>query len=129
VAVACLGHLRCVPKSQPANNREINHQIRQLTIDFAAEERLPAMYPLVELAEAGGFMSYGASRLIYFAVLRATRQKFEQPTKFELGPRRAVDAARPRRRGDRITVHWRTSFAASAHDRLWHFSAIGKCPT
>jgi hypothetical protein len=26
----------------------LNHQIRQLTVDFAAEERLPAMYPLVE---------------------------------------------------------------------------------
>jgi hypothetical protein len=80
----------------------LNHQIRQLTIDFAAEERLPATYPLVELAEAGGFMSYGASRLIYFAVLRATRQKFEQPTKFELGPRGAAHATLRRRRGDRM---------------------------
>jgi hypothetical protein len=29
----------------------LNHQIRQLTVDFAAEERLPAMYPLVEPRE------------------------------------------------------------------------------
>jgi hypothetical protein len=68
---------------------------RQLIVDFSAEERLPAMYPLVELAEAGGLMSYGASRIDLFRraasyaakILSGTNPRdrpIEQPTKFEL---------------------------------------------
>jgi hypothetical protein len=59
-----------------------------------------------------------------------------QPTKFEaryqLGGgqgakhQRPTDAARPRRRGDRITSHRRRSFAAFAHDRLWHLCDIAR---
>jgi putative ABC transport system substrate-binding protein len=68
---------------------------RKLIVDFAAEERLPAMYPLVELAETGGLMSYGASRIDLFRraasyvakILSGTNpadMPIEQPTKFEL---------------------------------------------
>ena len=39
-------------------NPLINTQQRQL-LDFAAKNRLPAMYPASEFAEAGGLMSYG----------------------------------------------------------------------
>jgi ABC-type uncharacterized transport system substrate-binding protein len=68
---------------------------RKLIVDFAAERRLPAMYPLVELAEAGGLMSYGASRSDLFRraasyvakILNGARpadMPIEQPTKFDL---------------------------------------------
>ena len=36
----------------------INTQQRQV-LDFAAKNRLPAMYPYSEFVEAGGLMSYG----------------------------------------------------------------------
>jgi hypothetical protein len=62
-----------------------------------------------------------------------------QPTKFELviNPqdsegtqhRNLRQPALARRRGHRVTADWSTSFAAFAHDRLWHFSDLGKCPT
>jgi putative tryptophan/tyrosine transport system substrate-binding protein len=68
---------------------------RKLIVDFVAEQGLPAMYPLVELAEAGGLMSYGTSRTDLFRraasyVARilnganAADMPIEQPTKFDL---------------------------------------------
>src|SRR2546430_3951437 len=68
---------------------------RKLIVTFAAEDRLPAMYPLAELVETGGLMSYGASRTDLFRraasyvakILSGTNpadMPVEQPTKFEL---------------------------------------------
>jgi putative ABC transport system substrate-binding protein len=68
---------------------------RKLIVDFAAESRLPAMYPFTELAEVGGLMSYGASRpdlfrraAIYVGkILKGAKPAdlpVELPTKFEL---------------------------------------------
>jgi putative ABC transport system substrate-binding protein len=68
---------------------------QRLIVDFAANERLPAMYPLVELVEAGGLISYGASRTDLFRRVASYVAKIlsgtdpasmpvEQPTKFEL---------------------------------------------
>jgi len=68
---------------------------RNIIVDFAAKERLPAMYPLAELVEAGGLMSYGANRTDLFHRAASYVAKIlggvdpasmpvEQPTKFEL---------------------------------------------
>ena len=71
----------------------INTQRRQV-LDFAAKNRLPAMYPTSEFAEAGGLMSYAPSytdlyrRAADFVdkILKGTKPgdiPVEQPTKFE----------------------------------------------
>lgn len=68
---------------------------RKQIVDFASTQRLPAMYPLREYAEAGGLMSYGASisDLVRRAagyvdkILRGAEPgelPVEQPTTFEL---------------------------------------------
>jgi putative tryptophan/tyrosine transport system substrate-binding protein len=68
---------------------------RKQVAEFAAQERLPAMYPFTEVTEAGGLMSYGASRKDLFhraagyvaKILNGARpaqMPIEQPTKFEL---------------------------------------------
>jgi putative ABC transport system substrate-binding protein len=68
---------------------------RNQITDFAVQERLPAMYPFAEVAEAGGLMSYGASRSDLFRhaatyvarILNGAKPNnlpIEQPTKFEL---------------------------------------------
>jgi putative ABC transport system substrate-binding protein len=67
---------------------------RKRVVDFAAEERLPAMYPFTDVTEAGGLMSYGASRTDLFRhaadygvkILNGAKPgdlPIEQPTKFE----------------------------------------------
>ena len=72
----------------------INTQQRQV-LDFAAKNRLPAMYPASEFVEAGGLMSYGPSytdlwrRAADFVdkILKGAKPAdlpVEQPTKFEL---------------------------------------------
>ncbi len=64
-------------------------------IDLAAKSRLPAMYGIRELAEAGGLMAYGVNlrdlyrRTAYFLakILKGAKPgdlPVEQPTKFEL---------------------------------------------
>ena len=74
-------------------NPLINTQQRQL-LDFAAKNRLPAMYPASEFAEAGGLMSYGPNytdswrRAADYVdkILKGTNPAdipVEQPTKFE----------------------------------------------
>jgi ABC-type uncharacterized transport system substrate-binding protein len=63
-------------------------------LDFAAKNRLPAMYPASELVEAGGLMSYGSNyadswrRAAEFVdkILKGTKPAdipVEQPTKFD----------------------------------------------
>jgi putative ABC transport system substrate-binding protein len=72
----------------------INTQQRQV-LDFAAKNRLPAIYAYSEFVEAGGLMSYAPNyadlwrRAAYFVdkILKGTKPAdipVEQPTKFEL---------------------------------------------
>jgi putative ABC transport system substrate-binding protein len=67
---------------------------RRRVLDFAAKNRLPAMYPNSEFVEAGGLMSYGPDytelwrRAADFVdkILKGTKpadMPVEQPTKFE----------------------------------------------
>ena len=69
-------------------------QQRQV-LDFAATNRLPAMYPASEFVEADGLMSYAPSYTDLFRraadfvdkILKGTKpadMPVEQPTKFEL---------------------------------------------
>ena len=71
----------------------ISTQQRQV-LEFAAKNRLPAMYPDSEFVEAGGLMSYAASYADLFRraadlvdkILKGTKPAdipVEQPTKFE----------------------------------------------
>ena len=71
----------------------ITNQQRQV-LDFAAKNRLPAMYATSEFVEAGGLMSYGPSQTDLFRraadfvdkILKGTKPAdipVEQPTKFE----------------------------------------------
>jgi putative ABC transport system substrate-binding protein len=71
----------------------ISTQQRQV-LDFAAQNRLPAMYPYTEFVEAGGLMSYAPSYTDLFRraaefvdkILKGTKPAdipVEQPTKFE----------------------------------------------
>ena len=97
------------------------HRLRINT--FALAARLPTMFAQREYVEAAGLMSYGANfpdlnrRAADYVdkILRGAKPAdipVEQPTKFDLvinlktakalGLDRAADAARPRRRGDRI---------------------------
>jgi putative ABC transport system substrate-binding protein len=71
----------------------ITNQQRQV-LDFAAKNRLPAMYPTSEFVEAGGLMSYAPNYAELFRraadfvdkILKGTKPAdipVEQPTKFE----------------------------------------------
>ena len=96
---------------------------RAQLIQLAARYGLPAIYAGRQIAEDGGLMRYGASltdavrQVGAYAsrILKGTKpadMPVEQPTKFELvinaqtaqdnRPRCAPNAARPRRRGDRV---------------------------
>jgi putative ABC transport system substrate-binding protein len=68
---------------------------RQRIVDFAASERLPAIYPFLEFVQAGGLIAYGPSvrelfhrAAIYvdkiFKGTQPSELPVEQPTKFEL---------------------------------------------
>jgi putative ABC transport system substrate-binding protein len=68
---------------------------RKSIVDFAATNRLPAIYTFAELVAAGGLMSYGASRRHLYQgaghyaarILHGAKPAdlpIEQPTKFEL---------------------------------------------
>ena len=99
-------------------------QHREKFAALAAQQRIPVISGWQEFARAGGVMSYGPNvaktyrRIASYVdkILRGSHPSelpVEQPTQFELvvksqggqGPRpdRAADAARPRRRGDRIS--------------------------
>jgi putative ABC transport system substrate-binding protein len=76
-------------------NNPLTLILRKQITELAAKERLPAIYPFTEVAEAGGLMSYGASRpdlfrraATYAAKIlsgaKAADLPIEQPTKFEL---------------------------------------------
>ncbi len=67
---------------------------RKRIVDFAAQERLPAIYSIAEIAEAGGLMAYGPNRSDLFRhaasyvakILNGAKPAdlpIEQPTKFE----------------------------------------------
>ena len=92
---------------------------------LALGARLPTMFGAREYIEAGGLMSYGANFLDLYRrtaelvdkILRGAKPAdipVEQPTKFDLiinlttakalGLDSAADAARPRRRGDRMSA-------------------------
>lgn len=71
------------------------HGHRQIIIDLAAKNRLPAIYQWREMAEAGGLMSYGPTLSELFRLCAAVLDKIlkgakpgdlpvEQPTKLEL---------------------------------------------
>ena len=96
---------------------------RTRIITFALGARLPTIFNTRDYVQAGGLMSYGPNFPDLFRraaelvdkILRGTKPgdiPVEQPTKFELvinlktakalGLERAADAARPRRRGDRV---------------------------
>jgi putative tryptophan/tyrosine transport system substrate-binding protein len=68
---------------------------RKPIVEFALKERLPAIYAIAEIVEAGGLMSYGPNRAELFKRAAAYVAKIlkgakpadlpiEQPTKFEL---------------------------------------------
>ena len=98
------------------------------------------MHGLREYVEAAGLISYGASTPDQFRraadyvdkILRGTKARdipIEQPTKFELvinlknlqdaRPRNSVNAARPRRRGDRMTIgQWPLALGTNETDQV-----------
>ena len=99
----------------------INH--RQRIAALALQARMPTMHDIREHVEAGGLMSYGPNFPDLYRraashidkILRGTKPDdipVEQPTKLDLiinvktakalGVELAADAARPRRRGDRM---------------------------
>ena len=86
---------------------------RQRIVDFAATNRFPAIYEDRVFLDAGGLMSYGPSvqdncrRAASYVdkILKGAKPgdlPIEQPTKFELVIKHSTDAARARRRGDRV---------------------------
>ena len=118
--------------------------IATLIIALAARHRLPAIYPYRFFVAAGGLISYGADLVDQYRraagyvdrILKGEKPAdlpVQAPTKYELvdqpqdrqgaRPHRAADAARPRRRGDRIA----TLFAA-VQCRYWHLADIADGP-
>lgn len=72
-----------------------NYVARQLIVDFAAEQRIPATYPWRESVAAGGLMSYGPDDADLYRraagvvdrILKGAKPAeipIEQPTKLEL---------------------------------------------
>jgi len=97
---------------------------REKIVDFAAKNRLPAIYPGSEFAEAGGLISYGVNvadlwgrAAVYVdKILKGAKSgdlPIEQPTKFELvinlksakalGPHDPAVAAATGGSGDRVS--------------------------
>ena len=96
---------------------------QKTVVDLAAKSRIPTLWGHRQFVDVGGLMSYAVN--FYDQCRRAATYvdqilkgdkpgdlPVQQPTKFELGrqsqdrqgarPHRAADAARPRRRGDRV---------------------------
>ena len=97
---------------------------RELIIALAARHKLPAVYPYRFFVEAGGLMSYGPNLVDHYRrtagyvdrILKGEKPAdlpVQAPTKYELvinlktakalGLTVPPSAARPRRRGDRIS--------------------------
>jgi len=83
------------PDALFASSNPLTLMFRNEIAKFAAGERFPAVYPFTEVAEAGGLMSYGASRADLFrraatyvaSILNGAKAgdlPVEQPTRFEL---------------------------------------------
>ena len=119
---------------------------RDLILSLAERHRWPAVYPYRSFVTAGGLISYGPElvgqyRLAAGYVDRILKGEkpadlpVQAPTKYELainlktakalGLDRAADAARPRRRGDRVK---RRDFLRRCR-RGCGVAACGKCPT
>ena len=96
---------------------------RDLIITLAVRHKLPAVYPERSFVAAGGLISYGSDYIDQYRqaagyvdrILKGEKPAdlpVQAPTKYELGDqpqdregarhRGAADAARPRRRGDRV---------------------------
>jgi putative ABC transport system substrate-binding protein len=96
---------------------------RDLIVTLAARHTLPAVYPVRYMVVDGGLISYGPDTVDQYRnaagyidrILKGEKPAelpVQAPTKYELvinlktartlGPRRAADIARPRRRGDRM---------------------------
>jgi putative tryptophan/tyrosine transport system substrate-binding protein len=87
--------IRAHPTALFVATNPTNYANRQIIVDFAAEHRLPGMYPYREFVEAGGLMSYGTSLPDLYRraaghvdkILKGAKPAdlaVEQPTKFEL---------------------------------------------
>src|SRR5262245_50590331 len=103
------------------NNAGLLHRICRLVM-LAIAHKLASVFTTREFVEAGGLLSYGPDRVDLFRrgaiyvdkVLKGAKPAdlpVQQPTKYELvtdrqlaRPRRAAHAARPRRRGDRVSL-------------------------
>jgi ABC transporter substrate binding protein len=115
---------------------------RDLIISLAARHKLPATYQEQSYAAAGGLVSYGpnfpdqyrraagyvdrilrgekpADLPVQAPTIRADDQSQDRQN---ARPRSACDAARTRRRGDRI----KGCLAAIAHSRSWHVCDIAR---
>jgi putative ABC transport system substrate-binding protein len=83
------------PDALFCSNNPLTLIFRKEIAEFAARERFPAVYPFAEVAEVGGLMSYGASRIDLFRraasyvanILNGAKpgdMPIEQPKRFEL---------------------------------------------
>ena len=115
----------------------------------AARNNVPAVYRISAFARDGGLLSYGADPVDIFRraasyvdrILRGAKPgdlPVQFPAKFEMvresqdrqgaWPRGTADAARPRRRGDRVAAVLHTHLAADAQVCSWHIRDVHPCP-
>ena len=112
----------------------INTQQRQV-LDFAAKNRLPAMYPTSEFVEAGGLMSYAPNNTDLFRraadfvdkILKGTKPAdipVEQPTKFEF-----VDQSQNRQADRRDGSAECAGAGGSSHKMTFSIEPVVSCRT
>ena len=111
---------------------------REMIATLAAQHNLPAVYPFSYFVEAGGLISYGPDVIDPFRraagyvdrILKGEKPAdlpVQAPTKFELvinlktakalGLEVPTDAARPRRRGDRMSAPGKAGAIQPVEDR------------